>query len=282
MIKQSFVHPVDYLIIGHITIDITPSGLQIGGTAAYAALTAKNLGFNVGIITSYGYEIPLTILEGIQIINHPTERSTTFENRQTPSGRKQYIHHKAPNLDINIIPDAWLNTRIVHFAPVAQEISPNFIRNFPHSFIGVTPQGWLREWDDKGQVSSTEWPEARFILEKTDATVISIEDVAHDDQRIEELASASKVLVVTEGSLGAIVYWYGDVRHIPVQPVSETDSTGAGDIFAAAFFFRLHSTQDPWESARFANQIARHSVTRPGLAGVPTPEEINNAMVEVL
>jgi sugar/nucleoside kinase (ribokinase family) len=60
------------------------------------------------------------------------------------------------------------------------------------------------------------------------------------------------------------------------------DATGAGDIFAAAFFIRLHTTRDPWEAARFATQLAAYSVTRPGLEGVPTQEEIDACMVEVL
>ena len=38
------VEPIDYLIIGHISQDITPSGIQLGGTAAYAALTARACG----------------------------------------------------------------------------------------------------------------------------------------------------------------------------------------------------------------------------------------------
>jgi sugar/nucleoside kinase (ribokinase family) len=62
----------------------------------------------------------------------------------------------------------------------------------------------------------------------------------------------------------------------------EFDPTGAGDIFAAAFFVRLYLTRDPWESARFANQIAATSVTRGGLDGVPTQEEVQENLIEVL
>jgi sugar/nucleoside kinase (ribokinase family) len=77
------------------------------------------------------------------------------------------------------------------------------------------------------------------------------------------------------------LYWNGDVRRFPAQEVTEVDPTGAGDIFAAAFFYRLYTTRDPWEAARFATQLATISVTRPGLRGVPTPEEIQDCMVEV-
>jgi sugar/nucleoside kinase (ribokinase family) len=64
--------------------------------------------------------------------------------------------------------------------------------------------------------------------------------------------------------------------------VAEIDTTGAGDIFAAAFFFRLYTTRDPWEAARFATQLAAISVTRTGLQAIPTSEEIQACMAEVL
>jgi sugar/nucleoside kinase (ribokinase family) len=60
------------------------------------------------------------------------------------------------------------------------------------------------------------------------------------------------------------------------------DATGAGDIFAAAFFARLHQTRDPWEAARFATNLASHSVTRVGLSGIPTREEVEGCLMEVL
>ena len=80
--------------------------------------------------------------------------------------------------------------------------------------------------------------------------------------------------MVTLGAQGCRVHVGDEVRHIPVTPQEEVDPTGAGDIFAAAFFIWLHETGDPWEAAHFANQVASRSVRRPGLEGTPTPEEI--------
>jgi sugar/nucleoside kinase (ribokinase family) len=60
------------------------------------------------------------------------------------------------------------------------------------------------------------------------------------------------------------------------------DATGAGDVFAAAFFVRLLTTRDPWEATRFATLLASHSVTRAGLDGIPTPREIEECLLEVL
>ena len=71
-------------------------------------------------------------------------------------------------------------------------------------------------------------------------------------------------------------------RQFSAPPQREVDPTGAGDIFAAAFFINLYETDDPWASARFANQVAALSVTRRGLASVPTREEMGYCRTRAL
>jgi sugar/nucleoside kinase (ribokinase family) len=282
MTHFTYVEPIDYLVIGHLTRDLTTAGPRMGGTAAYSALTARALGLRVGVVTSIGPEDPTPSLEGVQIVSIPSEYSTTFENIMTPKGRIQYLYHVATSLDISMIPGAWRKTPIIHLGPVAQEVEPNLVRYFPDSFLGVTPQGWLRKWNNEGRVQPCEWPEARFVLEHASASIISIEDVQGDENRIEEMASSSRILVVTEAPGGARVYWNGDLRRFRPPPVKEVDATGAGDIFATVFFSRLQATRDPWEAARYANQLAAISVTRPGLEGVPTHEEVETNLIEIL
>lgn len=282
MFNLTPLEPINYLIIGHLTRDLSPSGPRLGGTAAYAGLTAHALGLRVGIVTSWGAELPLGNLRHIPIISYPAEHSTTFENIYTEKGRVQIVHTVAPLLDYHLIPEPWRQAPIVHLGPVAQEVEPGLVRHFPTSLVGLTPQGWLRAWDETGRVHPSEWPEATFTLQQSGAAVLSVEDVQYDEGRIEEMAAAARILVVTEGAAGARVYWNGDVRRFRPPQVEEIDSVGAGDIFAAAFFIRLYLTRDPWESARFANQVAATSVTRCGLDGIPTPEEIQEYLIEVL
>lgn len=281
MSEISLLEPVDYLIIGHLTLDQTSNGPKLGGTAAYSGLTAHALGLKVGIVTAWGNEIPLQPLSGIQVNSFPAEFSTSFENRYIDGARSQYLLHQAPPLDYYHIPEPWRNAGIVHLAPVAGEVEPGLVRGFPEALLGVTPQGWLRDWDTTGKVYPAEWPEGSFVLDRAGACVISLEDVGGDEDRIEELASRSRVLAVTEGRNGSRVYWNGDVRRFPAPQVVELDPTGAGDVYAAAFFVRLSITRDPWEAARFASLLSALSVTRPGLEGVPTPDEIQSCMQEV-
>ena len=282
MYRPMSIDPIDYLMIGHITLDKTPQGPRLGGTTTFSSLMARALGLRVGIVTSWGMEIPLGPLADIPIINLSAEHSTTFENITTSEGRVQTLFHIANTLDINLIPAEWLNASIVHIGPIAQEIEPTIVRHLSNSLVGTTPQGWLRTWGNDGSVLPTEWPEAAFVLSNVGAAVISVEDLGFDESRIEEMATACRVLAVTENSEGVRLFWNGDVRRFRPPVVTEVDTTGAGDIFATAFFFRMFTTRDPWEAARFATELAAISVTRRGLQGIPTSEEIQACMAEVL
>jgi hypothetical protein len=113
--------PVDYLLIGHLACDITPDGLQLGGTAAYSALTAQALGLRVGLVTAWGGELPLDALDGIRIQIIAAEHSTTFENKYTSHGRVQHVHYIAPDVLFENIPEVWQRTPIVHIGPIVGE-----------------------------------------------------------------------------------------------------------------------------------------------------------------
>ena len=276
------IEPVDYLLIGHVTQDITPSGLKLGGTASYAALTAQAFGKKVGIVTACRPDLALPELDGIAVVRKSSLRTSTFENINTPNGRVQHIHAVAEKITVADIPAAWLNSPIVHLGPVAAELDPALAKAFPGSLLGITPQGWLRGWDETGHVFFTDWPEAMSVLSHARIVVLSLEDVRGSEDVIQEYAGEVPVLVVTEGANGARVYWNGDVRTFRPPNEEEVDPVGAGDIFAASFFIRYHDTRDPWESARLATQIAARSVTRRSLAGVPTPAEVQLSLTELI
>jgi len=61
--------------------------------------------------------------------------------------------------------------------------------------MGVTPQGWLREWDAQGRISLMEWTTASEVLPRADVVVISIEDVAHDEALVQQWAAQARLLV---------------------------------------------------------------------------------------
>jgi sugar/nucleoside kinase (ribokinase family) len=281
MVSVVPLEPVDYLVIGHVAHDLTSSGPRLGGTAAYSALTARALGLRVGIVTSAGAETSLSALDGIPTVVIPSEHSTTFENIYTAGGRRQILHQHATPIDYSHVPAQWRRTSIIHLGPIANELTPTLPDGFAPDLLGLTPQGFMRGWDAAGQVRPAPWEDAS-ALESAGAVVLSLEDVGGDMEQIERMALHTRVLCVTEGEAGCVLYWNGDRRRFRTHPFEEADATGAGDIFAAAFFIRLFTTRDPWEAARFATLLASHSVTRVGLDGIPTKQEIESCLVEVL
>jgi len=282
MLELVPLQPVDYLAIGHVAMDVTPSGLRLGGTVAYAALTAHALGLRVGIVTSVADDAPLQPLDGIQIVSVPSKHNTTFENIRTENGRKQILHHRAEPILLEHIPQAWRKGSIIHLAPIARELDANLSTQLSASLIGITPQGWMRTWDENGQVTACVWEDSEQALRHAGGVVLSIEDANHDLEQVEVMAHQTAILCLTEGKAGAVLYWNGDRRRFRPPEMDEVDSTGAGDIFAAAFFIRLYMTRDPWEATRFATKLAAHSVTRVGLEGIPTQKEIEASSMEVL
>ncbi len=275
--------PVDYVVIGHLTRDLTPGGASLGGTVSYASVTAKALGLRVGMVTSWDEGLPLQNLDEIPIANRKTAQSTTFKNIETPAGRRQTIFAVAEALGYGDIPDTWRGAPIVHLGPVAQEVEPALCARFPDALVGVSPQGWLRAWDAEGHVTTLDWDE--FIhsdnyhsLSHADVTIISIEDVGRVNRRVEDLAAVCPILAVTDAANGSYLYWQGRVDHFPAPHVTESDPIGAGDIYAAAIIYRLRQTQDAPEAARFATHLAAYSVTRRGLDSAPRRVEIDHAL----
>ncbi len=272
---------VDYLVIGHLAQDLTPQGPTLGGTVAYAGLTALALGRRVGVVTSGGSGLDLAPLKGLRLVTLPSSEVTSFENRCALEGRLQFLRGRALPLGPQAVPARWRTTPIVHIGPIADEVDPALLRIFPRSLVGLTPQGWMRRWDAQGRVSPTGWEPIAGRLSLADAVVVSLEDLGGDASAAEAMAGACRLLVVTDGPRGARVFVDGRGRQFPAPAVREVDPTGAGDVFAAAFFIRLAECGDPWEAARFANQLAARSVTRQGIAAAPTPDEVEAALSPV-
>lgn len=282
MLSPVSLAPVDYLVIGHVAHDLTPDGPRVGGTVAFSALTAQALGMRVGIVTAAGPETSLDILQDIPVISQLSPQSTTYENIYTEHGRVQYLRARAQRIDLNQVPERWHNASIIHLGPIADEMDSVLPDAFSPTLLGLTPQGWMRQWDAENRVFMRRWENAEPALVKAHAVIISREDVNGDDELIEYMAHQTRILVVTEGVAGCVLYWNGDRRRFNAPRVREVDATGAGDVFAAAFFVRLLHTRDPWEAARFATLLGSHSVTRVGLEGIPTAREIEESLMEVL
>jgi sugar/nucleoside kinase (ribokinase family) len=269
----------DYLAIGHVTRDEAPDGPHLGGSVTYSTLTAQAAGLQAAIVTSAPpTDHLLDPLCHLSLHIVPTDQYTTFKNGYTSTGRIQTLLGHAAHLDASSIPVDWMEARLVHLAPVANEVDPRLINAFPYVFMGLTPQGWMRRWDASGKVLFQAWEDAEQLLARADAAVMSIEDVRGDEALIQQYAILSRVFVVTRGADGCTVFVNGSAHRLPAPQVDAVDPTGAGDIFAAMFFIRLHETGDPLRAAATATAVASASVAQTGLDSIPSSEQIASAI----
>ena len=266
----------DYLVIGHVTRDVVSKGESTtGGTATFAALTAARLGLQVGVLTSSrGAVAALAQTAAITVCRKPASATTTFENTYDGGRRRQSLRSRAHTLTIADVPSDWGRAPIVHLGPVAQEVDEHLITAFPQALVGITPQGWLRSWGADGFVRPVAWNAARQLLPSADVVILSLEDLGGDRQELEVYQQASRVLVLTAGQRGACVYCQGRADWFPAFEAVEVDSTGAGDVFAAAFLVHFAENGDARGAARFANCAASFVVEGVGTTTVPHREQV--------
>jgi len=274
--------PIDYLIFGYLTADLTESGTYLGGTVAFSGLTGQALGLSTGIVTSFSKNLDVSPLKSLWIKNKESDHTTTFRNVSDGVHRTQYLYQTAETISVEDCPDLMPTPAIVHLGPLAREVDPAIINCYENSLKCLTPQGWFRKVTDQFKVQHCVWENFEHTLSQADIAVISIEDVQGDESIISEMASAIPILAVTENFRGARIYWNNDVRYINAPEVKYEDDTGAGDIFSTAFFYRHFVTKDPWEAGRFAVLLASYSVTRKNLDSIPTKKEIEQAKLELL
>lgn len=243
----------------------------MGGTAAYSSLTALRQGHQAAWYTSFapGLELPpeLASLPGRVL---PSPRTTTFENRYHPSGeREQHLWAVADPLPSARAPE--LQPDVLHLGPVAREVDPALASRYQATFVGVTPQGWLRRWGDGGRVRPLPWSEAAaaFPEGRWDALVLSEEDLAADPSAVGELRAHASVVVLTRGTRASLLLAQGREEEIPPWLARPVDPTGAGDVFSTILFLSLAGGAEPYEAARRAAAAASLAVEGVGLEGAP-------------
>lgn len=270
---------IDYLAVGHVTEDLWKDGrVTAGGTVMYASRCARVLLPNVAVLTAAAPGLDEAgIFPGIDVHRIDSPLTTQFWNVYDGSHRTQYVKANPVVLGAERFSAELRNSAIVHLAPVCNEAAVSLLQVIADSsFVGLTPQGWLRRWKDDGRVEQqpSNWTDAAAFLKRADAVVMSIEDINGDWAAARAWADRAKILVVTQSELGCTLYIEGEAIHVPAPHVQQVDPTGAGDIFAASFFIALRRGERPMRAAQVANCLASQSVTRPQLEGLPNADDI--------
>jgi len=253
------------LIIGHLCHDLLPSEeIKLGGTAAYAAFLAKEMGAEVNIITSVGVDFGYFELfkkEGISIHNIPAKKTTVFENIY-PEGeeRVQYLHARASIIHSKNIPNNIPEPDLVLFCPIANEVDFSILSMFPKTMKAATIQGWLRDWDGAGKVfpKSIEWQK----LLPLDLLVFSDADMVGFENNISKICQHVPLVIMTRGKNGVRVFHKNKETDFPTKPIEVKDATGAGDSFAIAFLLDYYANLNIDSAVEFGQSKARELILK--------------------
>ncbi len=272
---------LDFLAIGHVCHDWTPSGNVLGGTTSYASFFAKKMNLQTAILTSFGSDFEFqNHFQNISLHSIPADQTTFFKNVYDGSHRQQFLLEKSNNIFTNHIPESLRHPKMVLLGPIANEIDLGILDIFENSIIAVCPQGWMRRWSSDGKVFHKmldDWS----VFQKADMVILSEEDLNFQMDLIPKLADLFNILVVTKGENGADVFSCNNKHTFPGFPSNMIDPTGAGDIFATAFLIRFFETKDISQAANFANAAASFCIEKKGIEGITCRKEIIKRAFEI-
>jgi sugar/nucleoside kinase (ribokinase family) len=268
--------PVDFVAVGHLTIDQTPRGRRPGGAAYYAAITAHRLGLRVGLLTSHGPDFPREVLPAdVDVVNVPSARTTTFRIDRGGIGREGHrprqlaVLARATDLEADALPEAWRDVSLGGLYPVAGEVDPALAAAFPETSLVAAPQGWMRQRGAGGVVAPQPWEDAVLVLPHVQAVVVSLEDIEPFEKEALDWFQQVPLGAVTRGSEGAVLFVNGERYRVEPDVAVERDETGAGDVFATTLLIAYHRDGNPWDAAAAAACSSAASVEAEGVAGIP-------------
>jgi sugar/nucleoside kinase (ribokinase family) len=252
----------------------------VGGSVTYGSLTARRLGWDVAILTSAGPDFdPARELPGIPMFVQPAAATTRFVNEYAPDGtRRQTLTGRAGDIRFDGLPPDWQAPDALLLGPLAGELGLVTATAFEAGCVGAIAQGYVRAFDAEGRVSPKEWERPERDLLGVHVLFLSQHDVVDADRRAREFLSLVPIVALTRGWRGLTLLTRDAVHDVPSLPRPETDPTGAGDVFAAAFLVRYQETDDPLEAAAFAACAASCAVEGIGTTSLGDRAEVTRRM----
>jgi 1D-myo-inositol 3-kinase len=261
---------VDFIAVGHVTLDHTPTGTRPGGAAYYAVLTAHRLGLRAGLLTSFGPDFPVEALPPeVAVVNVGSHRTTIFRLQDERQGRRLTLVSRAADIEAEQLPAEWRRAALGMLCPVINEVDPALAGGFADASLGMLPQGWMRQRGPGGAIAAEPWADAPIALPHAQLVVVSDEDIEPFEKTALEWFQQVPLAAVTRNRHGASLFVNGERYHVPPDRATEVDATGAGDVFAAALLIEYHREGNAWEAAAAAACCAAASVEAVGAAGIP-------------
>ena len=269
--------PPEFVSVGHVSWDISADSdfvIMPGGAAAYATVLARRLGMDSAIVTAAADDYPIDEVAPPELrAVVRSDNTTTFQYRHDATGmRSQRLLARASTIAGDVVPDEWREPDVLFVGPLDRELPLDCADWFKPKLSCVVPQGLCRSWIDPLPADVVINPEAPAGLTKGwDICVISEQETTADG--LAGWLTVADHLVVTHGERGATVYEHGSPRglHVPpaaLVPGAGMDSTGAGDVFAAAMVIAKANGSSVRDATASAAEWAAKCTTAPSWRGL--------------
>lgn len=118
-----------------------------------------------------------------------------------------------------------------------------------------------------------------FLPSRGEASLFSDDPSETEEEFCLKLSASGKEVALKDGPNGAYAFHKGVSHFFPAFPVTEVDSTGAGDTFDGALIAATMEGRSLFDAARYATAAGALAVTQRGLMDIaPTRTDIDNLM----
>ncbi len=280
------------LVAGFLTIDTILLPIRtitsIGGPPSYAGLICSRFGLEVFALTRIGLDFPDDQLvwlarNGINLraIDKSSKKTTRFRIEGDGAARNLFLLSRCDDLSLDQLPDTKFDASLI--SPIAQEISPELLKAIVDrsDFTFLDPQGFVRTFDSRGQVSITSLKEAGVVT-SVDALKMDMDEAYAITGKTEAREALTKLSSM--GVRRALVTQGGEMCHIlegkkiygvHVPKVKIVDSTGAGDILGGTLVASYLRSRDFLWSACFGIAASSLSLNLIALSKIDLPISVD-------
>ena len=284
------------LAVGEVLWDLLPSGKQLGGAPANFTYHCRSLGGDAAMVTRVGDD-PLgsEVQTRFRAMGLPIETVQVDPDLPTGTVAVDLDRDGQPRFTIlegvawdRIEADAGAvaaasRADAVCFGSLAQRAEPS--RRAIRRLVGSARPGALRLFDVNLRPPFVDRDVIADSLDLADALKLNDQELPEmaamfglpdgDRSRVEGLAGrfGLRLVALTRGPGGALLWADGAWSEDPGTPVSVSDTIGAGDAFTATMVVGFLANRPLDAINRLANQVAAFVCSQPG-GTPPLPESL--------
>ena len=259
------------LFVGHTSVDhirnIRGEKVQPGGAALYAAMGAKTVCSEVGILTAIGNDYPFpgifkdfdfTLVKRAK--KGSTEFFITYDKNWNATYRKVSIGPGSLITTRDVLSCVESGAEMIHLAPMNPPKVKNMVSAIKASNkdVIVSINSCINYMGDRANCLAVLEAAALadiFILNERELHALTGMEVVSKAVK----GIKSKTMVLTLGEIGTIISSQGSTEFIPAMSAitkSATDVTGAGDTWSGSFVASYLSSKEWIKAVSFASVVS--------------------------